>query len=76
MVLVAEPNTYAYVLDEVGEDVHVVELDHVGAGEKLGGASKSLEVGIEFFDLVGDSLFMFEGVLDGDAEEFCVGVLF
>ena len=56
--------------------MHVVELDHVGAGEKLGGASKSLEVWVKFFDLVGDSLFMFEGVLDGDAEEFCVGVLF
>jgi len=59
---------YGDAHDEVGEYVHVVELDHVFPGEELRGVPEWLDVGLDFFDGVSDGVVVFEVVLDNEPE--------
>ena len=56
--------------------VCVVELFHRACWDEVCGVSEFLDDCLKFFDCACDCLVVFEFVLDGDAEEFCVCVLF
>ena len=46
------------------------------AWEESGGVAEGLDVGLEFFDDVGDGVGVFECVLDVDSKELCFVVAF